>query len=654
MVSALTGKTGWRNRMNGAVFGMLMAMATVVTADETLIRRQFTAYYVQTSASEPAAKKYMQDLRADGTWADVDYTSKRRGNWPTRRHLTRLENMAAVYADPGAALFRSSELRDAIVSGLNNWVEQDYRNPNWWQGRIGVPKSMATTLMLLGDGLPDDVLKRARPILLRSKMGMTGQNKVWCAGNNVMIGLLYDEPDRIAKAVAEIWSELRVSTEAGIQPDWSFHQHGPQQQFGNYGASFAGDMIKWASILRGTDYALSGDKLEILRNYILDGVSWIIWNGRMDLSGCGRQIDQGAQGAKGRETLRQLKVMPSIDPECSDKYKAVLNRAGFNPFWRSEMAVQRRPDWYASVKMSSTRVIGAETCNSENMQGLHLGDGMLLVYRDGGEYEDIAPVWDWKRLPGTTCDQGMDDLMPKGASGSYGGSDFSGVLGTGETGMAAMVYKRKNLVARKSYFFFRDQVVCLGAGISGETDGDVYTAVEQSWLNAPVVREGRMIRHGVAVYEVLDGDAEVAYGTVDGNWEPSFTTRGDRPVSGDVFSVWINHGTSPKQAAYVYRILPTGAVDHAEEIAVVENTEKVQAVMCGRSACAVFYAAGKVRLGNRTVEVNGPCLLMFSDAGMKVADPTHSLQSLEIKMNGRTIEVKLPQGKQRGMPVEVQ
>ncbi|MDZ8119167.1 polysaccharide lyase family 8 super-sandwich domain-containing protein [Pontiella agarivorans] len=642
--------------MNRMVLGWVVTIAAAVAmADDAQIRRQFSEYYVQTSASESAVKKYMQSMRTDGTWADIDYESKRRGSWPTRGHLTRLEGMAVVYADPEAKLFQSLELRDAIVTGLNHWLEMDYRNPNWWQGRIGVPKSMAATLILLGDGLPDDVLKRARPILLRSKMGMTGQNKVWCAGNNVMIGLLYDEPERIEKAVAEIWSELRVSTEEGIQPDWSFHQHGPQQQFGNYGASFAGDMIKWASILRGTDYALSGDKLEILRNYMLNGVSWIIWNGRMDLSGCGRQIDRGAQAAKGRGTLRQLKAMPSIDPECSGEYKAVLNRAGFNPFWRSEMAVQRRPDWYASVRMSSTRVIGAETCNSENMQGLHLGDGMLLVYRDGSEYEDIVPLWDWKRLPGTTCDQGQTNLVPKSWNKGYGGSDFSGVLGTGETGMAAMMYKRKNLVARKSYFFFRDQIVCLGAGISGETDGDVYTSIEQSWMKGDVQKDEGFIHHNGIAYQVLDGDPVLRSGNVVGNWTGSFPDRADRPESGDVFSAWINHGKSPKDATYAYRIFsPAGNERSGQMSEVLSNTKALQAVTCEQTVYAVFYVAGRLEIGaGRAVEASGPCLLLMGDKGLKVADPTHSLQTLKIRVNEKSYQINLPQGADRGKQVAI-
>ncbi|MDF7825928.1 polysaccharide lyase family 8 super-sandwich domain-containing protein [Pontiellaceae bacterium B12227] len=653
--------------MNRTGFFRVVAVCTVVltacfvSADEVpLIRRQFAEYWVQTSSHESSAKRNMKSMRDDGTWADIDYASTRRGGWPTLNHLKRVEGMAVVYADQDALLFQSLELRDTIVKGLNHWLEKDYRNPNWWNGRIGVPKTLAAAMILLGDDLPDDVLKKARPILQRSKMGQTGQNKVWCAGIAFMKGLLYDDPELMDQAVSEIWSELRVSTEEGIQPDWSFHQHGPQQQFGNYGLSFAGDMIKWASILRGTQYELSGEKLSNLRNYLLEGVSWIIWNGRMDFSGCGRQIEQGAQEQKGRYTTRQLQGMKAVDPAFSAEYGTVLERVGFKPFWRSEMAVQRRTDWYASVKMSSKRVIGAETCNSENMQGLHQGDGTLLVYRDGSEYEDIAPLWDWKRLPGTTCDQGFQTLKPGEADQGRGISNFSGVIGNGETGMAAMVYKRNGLTAHKSWFFFKDHIVCLGAGIKGKTKGVVYTSVQQSWQKGNMKRGPDWVHHDGIGYQFVDGKLQVESGEVKGNWNGCFPTRGDRPAEGDVFSLWIDHGKSPKTGTYAYKLFPETTADEMENFqtletsVVVANSESVQAVACGWDAYAVFYKAGKFQLGKKwTIEASGPCLLYFSNASLIVSDPAHRIQTLEIKVNGTPVNVSLPQGADCGKQVEV-
>lgn len=629
--------------------GILSARA----AAPRLIQKQFREYFVQAAPGESSAERWLKSQRSDGTWKDVDYKSQRRGDWPTRQHLKRVETMAVVYNDSGAKLYHSDALRLAVEKGLGHWLEKDYRNPNWWHGRIGIPRLLCNILMLMGDALPDEYREQARPILNRSKMGMTGQNKVWCAGIAFQKGLLYGDNELMEKGVGAIWSELRVSTDEGIQPDWSFHQHGPQQQFGNYGLSFAADMVKWAAILRGTDYALAGEKLETLRNYLLEGSSWIVWNGRMDLSGCGRQIDQGAQASKGRAAIRQLETMKRIDPSHAGRYEAARQRIGFKPFWRSEMAVQRREKWYASVKMSSTRIIGAETCNSENMQGLHLGDGTLFLYQQGDEYEDIVPVWDWKRLPGTTCDQGCEKLEPKSWNRGYGGSGFSGVLGGGETGMAAMVYKRNALSAHKAWFFLKDHIVCLGAGISGDTKGSVYTSVEQAWFKGGVGQGKNVVQHNGIAYQVLDGTPEFGVCEVEGNWLACFPTRSDRPAAGKVFNMWIDHGVSPENASYAYKVFPNvGKEGSALTSTVLENTTKLQAVEVDGGLQAVFYEAGKVALENgEKISVDGACLLSLSNGRLTVADPAHELQSLGVEVNGVVKKIDLPQGADKGKQV---
>ena len=55
--------------------------------------------------------------------------------------------------------------------------------------------------------------------------------------------LLKRDVDTIKLTSQAIQEELVVSMKEGVQPDWSYHQHGPQIQFGNYGLSYVKDMI---------------------------------------------------------------------------------------------------------------------------------------------------------------------------------------------------------------------------------------------------------------------------------------------------------------------------------------------------------------------------------------------------------------------------
>ena len=219
--------------------------------------------------------------------------------------------------------------------------------------------------------------------------------------------LLHDD-ELMKKAAGVIAEEVRVTTGEGIEPDWSFHQHGAQQQFGNYGSAFAVELTKWAAVLRGTPFAMPEEKLAILRNYLLQGQNWVTWNGAMDISSCGRQLFPDSQVKKAAAIRGVMKSMASIDTSNANEYLAFAARnsaqgtndlVGTRMFWRSDYLIARHSNWAVTLKMSSNRVIGGETVNSENLSGIHLADGATFTYRTGREYENIFPVWNWRLIP---------------------------------------------------------------------------------------------------------------------------------------------------------------------------------------------------------------------------------------------------------------
>ena len=655
------------------ILGLCALFHSAIATEHDQIQKQFIEYFTSSYKTDDIVKNLLLEMKSDGTWSDIDYNSQQRGGWPTLTHLKQLALMATSYAQPTSMFYKSPKMLKSILQGIDYWLDKDYQNPNWWQVEIGIPENMLITFILLGDDLPQEILERAQnSVLKRTKMGMTGQNKVWLAGIAFMKGYLDNDSKLMKSSSDSIWSELIVSTNEGIQPDWSFHQHGPQQQFGNYGLSFGERMVMWGSILRGTSFSLSDDKLYILRQYQLNGPTWISWKGKMDLVGCGRQITAGCQTKKFKQLSNQLKILELIDPEHENEYKEALytseNRIGHRSFWRSEMAVQREKNWYASVKMSSTRVIGSETVNSENVLGLHLGDGMLLTYINGKEYENITPLWDWHRLPGTTCDQGLNNLKPKGCKNSYGGSAFSGVLGDDYSGLASMIYKRNKISAHKSYFFTSNGIVCLGSGIDGESKGPVYTSVQQSLVDGDVItsegpldknhnvfNKGSWIYHRGIGYQLLCDNAYSDINIVNGNWQSCFTALESKPVTGKVFSIWIDHGRSPKNQTYEYKIYPNSTAETMDQLIknsktkIISNTGNIQSIEENGVVYAVFYNAGKLVINkDKVIEVDVPCLLMLKENKIMVSDPIQQSVSLNIKINGRNKKIEFPKGDNAG------
>jgi chondroitin AC lyase len=663
---------------------LLLLVNCAYADDGSRLRHQFIDWHTRGAPSAQTIKDYVRRLTADGAWPDIDYTSDERGGWPAYSHLGRTLAMAEAYRKPDHPLRGDTSLRDAIIRSLSHWTEDDYVCPNWWYPQIGVPMTMAPILILMGDQVPTDLRQRTiGTILGRSKMGMTGQNKVWLAGIAFMKGMLADDSNLMAEARDQIFSELHLTTAEGIQPDYSFHQHGPQQQWGNYGAAFGSDMIEWASILRGTEYALEPQRLEVLRQYLLEGSAWIVWEGRMDISGCGRQIFRRCQVGKGRGLLRQLELMTSLDPSEADRYAGLIasnepdganTLVGHKHFWRSDMSVHRRPGWYASVKMSSTRVIGAETCNSENMLGLHLGDGVTYFLRTGDEYEDLFPVWDWRRLPGTTCRQDQDSLVPS-SKACRGRSEFVGGVTNGTVGVAALEYIRAGLRARKTWFFLDEAVICLGAGIDSDQPEPVLTSINQCARDGPVTicaDQGTRalprgehtcttpdwVHHdGVGYVFLAPAQVHVGAGAQRGTWYAVHHRESRRTVERDVFSLWIDHGARPQGRKYAYAVLPGVTVSAMPGLSnslqgtVFTHTGVVQAISAqdGKLICAAFFETGRLTCeGGFCIEVDVPCLLMFDrtspTARLYVADPTHRHKQISLRFSGAEYTVDLPAG----------
>jgi chondroitin AC lyase len=669
----------------------------VSAEDMAQLRDNVLAWYTRGAPAALTVRSYLRTMKPNGSWPDVDYANTDRGGWTTYQHLSRVLALAQAYSKAGHTLAGNVDLRAAIEKTLAHWVREDYRNTNWWYPQIGVPLALAPTLVLMGDDIPSELRDRAiGQILSRSKMGMTGQNKVWLAGIAFLKGMLQGDGALMTQARDRILEELCITTAEGVQPDYSFHQHGPQLQWGNYGASFGGNMIQWASIFQGTAYAVDPVSFRILGDYLAEGPAWVLWRGRMDISGCGRQIFRGSQKGKGQGILGQLQLMASVDPEHADRYRHLLaaNRPGTsNPlvghkhFWRSDISVHRRPTWYASVKMSSTRVIGAETCNSENMLGLHLGDGVTYFHRTGTEYQDLFPVWDWQRLPGTTCTQSDEILVPN-SKRCRGRSDFVGGVSDGHVGAAAMEYVRDGLRARKAWFFLDQAVVCLGAGIGCDDPDPVLTSINQCALRGPMT-----VSTGPHVRQVPMGDrltdrlswvhhdgmgyafpkplmVTVHGATQSGDWHRVHHRESRRTVERDVFNLWIDHGTKPKEAQYAYAVLPNVTVaglrasEHPWPVTVLQQAASLLAISSdgGKRVQAAFFEAGRLAWeGDSILEVDAPCLVLLDRTAtptrLYVAEPTHRRGVLNVRLAGRDqadLMIELPADGQAGRTVSVE
>jgi chondroitin AC lyase len=357
-----------------------------------------------------------------------------------------------------------------------------------------------------------------------------------------------------------------------------------------------------------------------------------------------------------QDEFRQFSARLAADPHAPPL-------VGNRHFWCSDYMVHHRPNWMASVKMFSTRTINAELVNSEGPRSQHLSDGANFLYLTGDEYLDIFPVWDWTKVPGTTAEQNTLEIAGETKSiGIKSKCSFVGGVSDGTFGLAAMQLARGKLSARKCWVFLDDCYVCLGAGISCDTDNPVATCINQCLLDGKVSKRLGWIHHANVGYVFLDQSAvRSTAGPQEGAWADIGTGSKD-VVRKDVFNLWIDHGRHPKEATYAYCVFPGVAANQMQGLAsspgvqILANTSDAQAVRSEKLdlTALAFWKAGRVG----AIEVDQPCLLLVrkqtGKTTISVSNPENQPLTVNVQIEGRETTFKLPEGPKAGSSVTIE
>ncbi len=564
--------------------------------DEEFSDRCIVELYQRQTVTAENIARILSTLQPNGAWSDINYQDKTRSGWKVKEHAERLLPMCRYYrvlTDEKKSQ-EAKSLLSRITQALQYWVDANPISPNWWHNEVGVPKTLGNALVLVWDELPTTLQSRIMKVLFEQhvRFGMTGQNKVWKAGNMLIRALLSNDKAMLTKARNTIASEITTGQKEGIQRDWSFCQHGQQQQLGNYGLAFVSTMSFYDELFQHTSLAFSDEQRSILRNLIDKGYGWTLWKKHFDVNCLNRQLFRNVATNKYQIiqlTSRSLKGTEAAVP-TGNKY-----------FPSSDMTIQRTEHWMASIKMASNRVIGCEQLNGDNLQGYYTADGATYVYTTGNEYDNIFPLWDWRKIPGITCYQSDKPVPNERARIDRGNkSDFVGGLSDGSLGITAMQLNRNKLQAKKFWAFTDDLMVCLETEI--KTDSlPVATTIEQcnatpesKWLECG---KNRYLLHDKG-YLILD-DNKPIYNIKEktGDWHQIMSTYKPRTIKGHVATMYINHGMT-HQGTYQYAIVPhvtkkTLKRFDSDRIKVFANNSKLQLVQVDKTLFAAVYANGE-------------------------------------------------------------
>jgi chondroitin AC lyase len=307
--------------------------------------------------------------------------------------------------------------------------------------------------------------------------------------------------------------------------------------------------------------------------------------------------------------------------------------------------------------------------------------------RRGDEYDGIFPAWDWKRVPGVTC-QRSDEPLPVLRTGKDLGSDlFVGGASDGVDGVAVMRSVRDGVTARKAWFCQDNVLVCLGSDISSQTLHPVITSINQCLMKSDVhigtpdgpelfLYADRLfgglpwVHHDGIGYLLMQQMAvDVRKEPQWGAWKDINGNASADRVMRDVFSVWIDHGSGPLDAHYAYAIVMGADVDEMATLyssppfEILSNTSDVQAVRWKSGLNqAVFWKPGEVHVSDTcTVSVNQGCVLMTKESekglALTVANPNQLSDRIEFQVNRagfvKDVSVDYPRGGLAGSSVSV-
>ncbi|MGF6848926.1 chondroitin AC lyase [Chitinophaga sp. W3I9] len=646
---------------------------TAYTTIMDRIRAELLSQSGSTATLDNNVTSTLATLQSNGSWPDVNYAYSAT-TYTADVHINRVKTFALAYTKSASSYYKSTTLFTAIVNSLTYWNTTDPQSWNWYHNHISNPQRIGEILILLDTA--QQSLGSLRNALLTqmsrgNPSGQAGANKLDEAIHFIYRSCLTANDSLMQYSVDQAFYSLVLTANEGIQHDLSYHQHGPQLYFFGYGSVFVSGETNVAYYLRGTPYALSGSRLSVFSNFVRNGFLKAMRTRYIDYGTNGRSISRENQLAIGvTNHLEKLKVLDTAHATEYNENIARLNGSqspGYllpslhTHFWRSDYTVHHRTGYLFGVHMTSTRTAKQENGNGENLKGYYLSDGSTHIAASGNEYYNIPAVWDWSRIPGTTVPYITTIPLRTAWGVNFGTTAFAGGVSDSLYGVSALQFSDYNTQARKAWFFFDNEVICLGAGISSTATQPINTTVNQCLLNGAVsanvngsvstITNGtysynntlKWITHnGISYYFPSGGQLQLSMQSQSGTWR-SINNGGSTTVQNlNVFQLWFNHGTAPANGTYAYYVLPGQNMSTYDTTAVrvEQNTANMQVVYHrGLNIWQmVFYQAGTFHKDSLTVTVDRPCALMLRNAGtpdvtLSVADPAQSASPVNIQLN---------------------
>lgn len=638
-----------------------------------------------TTIKNPSIDKNLVLFQENGSFSDIDYDDTQMTNWTPIKHIERLSDFVYAYTNEKNKYYQNEDLYQKIVKGLEYWYDVDSESDNWWHNQISEPQKLGVLLIQMRIG-KQQIPQELETKILKRIQETGGDPAKWTGANRTDIALHWiyrscltqNEAD-LKTAIDNVFNPVVYTTEEGFQHDNSYFQHGEQLYIGGYGDEILKGVTQVASYALGTQYQLDKEKVELLSKFMRETYYRTVRGQNMSFDVVGRSVSRPGLLNK-RTTATYAKRMIDIDPTHADEYKAIIARlnrkqpadyqvtASHTHYFRGDYSLHVRPQYNFDVRLASTRTKKCEYGNKENLKTYFMSDGCTNITQTGDEYFNIFPVWNWCHIPGTTAPQLEKVPMDPKAWGVLGTSTYAGGVSDSIYGATAYAYMdtnpEVNTGAKKSWYFFDNEVVCLGAGIQSTSTYPVHTTVNQCFLKSGILvdkgdkeetlangshtlQAPQWVLHDkIGYFFPQKEEVFLTAQTQSGRWYDINTSKSKKEEKMDVFTLGINHGVGPKDGSYAYIVVPgktsaqeMKAYQKKNAIEILSNNPKIQAVRNTKLNVwmVTFFEAGTFTHKELSVTVDKPCILMIKDitsksANLHIADPGQTQSPIQIEL----------------------
>ncbi|MDD4690539.1 MAG: polysaccharide lyase family 8 super-sandwich domain-containing protein, partial [Eubacteriales bacterium] len=654
--------------------------------------------------NSPAQSYWDGMLKNEGRtkiWSNLGLTSER----SLQETYERLLAMATAYATKGCQLYHNAQMLADIISAMDYIYDNGYYsstgggNGNWWQWQIGIPQKIIRICIILYDELSAEQKANYMSATrhFQNDITMTGANRMWECEVFIGRGIIENNAANIKVANEGISAVLGMveGSGDGFYTDGSFIQHSIYPYNGGYGQSLFANIAEMLYILDDSPWEVTEAASSNLYDWLYKAYAPFIYKGQFMDMVRGREMaryysDTYYIGTKIMSAMvniadyaperfsneiksmikywysqnNQVDFYANMESSSIVKTKKLLNDESINPmeepvfykqFYNMDRAVQARPGYAVGISMYSNRIGAFESINSENQRAYHTADGMIYLYNDDllHYHDGFWPTVNLYRLSGTTVEKNTTIASNTKGSDPWAG----GVELNGKYGITSMQHKSigQNLSAKKSYFMFDDEIVCLGSDINSSDNIQVETIVENRKLSSSsdvfIIDDAEKIGDeeefsnvnwasiegtsaNIGYYFPSGANVKALKEQRTGGWSNVATATNDVKYTADYATMWIEHGTNPQKGTYEYVILPdkdsaaTKEYTSNPHIEVLANTDEIQAAKEIRNNIigVNFWTDGVKSIGGITSDSHG-CVLTQVDDGVLsvvVSDPART------------------------------